>query len=274
MRAQRGFTLIELLVVLMVIGVLVALVATNIDPILGLVTDRGQASELETVQKAISSYNTQDVTVDGAEAIPGRYAAAPISPGDEDAPFGKYLRRTTRYNYTWDAGGEGLTLYDGDDETEMTLASFVSTALPIIETELNKSDTFDTWGYGSRNWNRRIERMLEQGTITGPFKVADGENILGYTNPVSGKGSIFDLTYIPDKWIGTYSPPAVMITNNPAYAPDSATLADDENMVGTMIVYRADESSPVQVFYVRADGSTSSVETLVPDRASEKKEKK
>ena len=273
MRAQRGFTLIELLVVLMVIGVLVALVALNIDPILGIVTGRGQASELETVQKAISSYNTQDVTVDGAEPIPGRFSAAPITPGDEDAPFSKYLRRATRYSYTWDAGGDGLTLYDGDNETEMTLASFMSTVLPIIETELNKSDTFDTWGYGARNWNRRIERMLEQGTLTGPFKVADGDNILGYTNPISGKGSIFDLTYIPDRWIGTYSPPAVMITNNSAYAPDSATLVDDENMVGTLIVYRADENSAVQVFYVRSDGSTSSVKSLTPERTSSKKEK-
>lgn len=270
MRQERGFTLIELLIVLMVIGVLVALVALNINPIMGLVTSRGQASELETVQKAISSYNTQDVTVDGAAEIPARYAAAPIASDDEDAPFAKYLRRTTRYSYTWGAGGDDLTLFAGDNETETTLASFMSTVLPIIETELNKSDTFDTWGYGARNWNRRVERMLEQGTLIGPFKVAEGDNILGYTNPISGKGSIFDITYIPDNWIGTYSPPAVMITNNAAYAPDSATLADDENMLGTLIVYRADPSAAVQVFYVRGDGTISAVQELVPDRTSKK----
>ncbi len=270
MRDQRAFTLIELLIVLMVLGVLTTIVALNIDPIMAIVTGRGQASELETVQKAISSYNTQDVTVDGAAPIPGRYAAAPIAGEDEDAPFAKYLRRTTRYSYTWDPGGENLTLYEGDDEVEMTLASFMSMAIPIIQAELDKSDTFDTWGYGARNWNRRAERMLEQGTLTGPFKVADGDNILGYTNPISGKGSIFDVTYIPKQWIGTYSPPAVMITDNAAYAPDSATLAGDENMVGTLIVYRADAKSAVQVFYVRADGSTSAVQDLVPNRKDTK----
>ena len=69
---------------------------------------RGVQSELEIVQTAIDTYNTQDVTVDGAPAIGARAAAAVITSADADAPFAKYLKRDTKYTFTWGADGAGL----------------------------------------------------------------------------------------------------------------------------------------------------------------------
>jgi prepilin-type N-terminal cleavage/methylation domain-containing protein len=110
MRKEHGFTLIELLIVLAILGILVGIVAMSVGDINATAKERGMNSELEIVQTAIDTYNTQDVTVDGADAIGARAAAAVITSADADAPFAKYLKRDTKYSYTWSAGGEDLAV--------------------------------------------------------------------------------------------------------------------------------------------------------------------
>jgi prepilin-type N-terminal cleavage/methylation domain-containing protein len=127
LRKEGGFTLIELLIVLAIMGILVGIVAMSVGNLTETAKDRGVASELQIVQTAIDTYNTQDVAVGPGPTIPERTAdnAAIISvPGDWDAdgdkvvdegaaaPFAKYLRRDTKYNFSWGAGGEDLTSPD------------------------------------------------------------------------------------------------------------------------------------------------------------------
>ncbi len=114
MRKEHGFTLIELLIVLAILGILVGIVAMSVGDINDTAKARGMASELEIVQTAIDTYNTQDVTVDNATAIVARTTAAVIASGDAtvDAPFVKYLKRDTKYTYTW--GADGVTLANPD----------------------------------------------------------------------------------------------------------------------------------------------------------------
>ena len=110
MRKEHGFTLIELLIVLAILGILVGIVAMSVGDINTTAKARGMASEMEIVQTAIDTYNTQDVTVDGATAITARATAAQITSSDADAPFVKYLKRDTKYYYTWDASGDTLAV--------------------------------------------------------------------------------------------------------------------------------------------------------------------
>ena len=111
MRRQEGFTLIELLIVLAILGILVGIVAMSVGDLTDTAQTRGMASEKEVVQASIDTYNTQDVTVLGATAIVTRSTAAQILITDTtNAPFVKYLRRDSKYSYTWDAGGESLAV--------------------------------------------------------------------------------------------------------------------------------------------------------------------
>lgn len=112
LRKESGFTLIELLIVLAILGILVGIVAMSVGDLTDTAKARGVESELSIVQTAIDTYNTQDVLVDGGAAIGARAAAAAIAPADADAPFGKYIKRTTKYTFTWDADGANLASPD------------------------------------------------------------------------------------------------------------------------------------------------------------------
>lgn len=110
MRKEHGFTLIELLIVLAILGILVGVVAMSVGGLTDSANARAETAELQTVQTAIDTYNTQDVAVDGAAAIAARNTAAVITSSDADAPFAKYLKRDTKYSYTWEAGGVNLQI--------------------------------------------------------------------------------------------------------------------------------------------------------------------
>ena len=112
MRKQNGFTLIELLIVLAILGILVGIVAMSVGDLTDTAKARGVESETEIVQTAIDTYNTQDVLVDGATALVARGTALVIADGDADAPFTKYLKRDTKYTFTWAALGDTLASPD------------------------------------------------------------------------------------------------------------------------------------------------------------------
>ena len=105
MKNERGFTLIELLIVLAILGILVGIVAMSVGDLTDTAKRRGMQSEHSTVQTAIDTYLTQDVIVDG-DTIVGdtAVAAADAQPGPAEVAtygFAKYLKRATKYYYTW-----------------------------------------------------------------------------------------------------------------------------------------------------------------------------
>lgn len=105
MRKEHGFTLIELLIVLAILGILVGIVAMSVGDLTDTAKSTGMEAELDTVQTAIDTFNTQDVIVNNTPPIPTREVAARIWITDTDAPFSKYLKAQgeayTKYVYTW-----------------------------------------------------------------------------------------------------------------------------------------------------------------------------
>ncbi len=114
MRKERGFTLIELLIVLAILGILVGIVAMSVGGLTDTAKERGMRSELDIVQTAIDTFNTQDVLVGAGTTITAVTSTASVSAiNDDDADaFGKYLRRDTKYYFAYDTGGEDLVVCD------------------------------------------------------------------------------------------------------------------------------------------------------------------
>ena len=113
MRKEHGFTLIELLIVLAILGILIGIVTMSVGNLNQTAKERGMKAEKEIVQVAIDTYNTQDVTVDGSDAISAQATRVQIDADDTTTyPFAKYLQRDTKYYYTWGAGGADLQVCD------------------------------------------------------------------------------------------------------------------------------------------------------------------
>lgn len=111
MRKQDGFTLIELLIVIAIMAILVGIVALSLGGITDRATSASADAELDIVQTAIDTYNTQDVAIDETtNTIPAQATGTTIAAGDGTTSpyFNKYLRRGTKYCYTWAADGEDL----------------------------------------------------------------------------------------------------------------------------------------------------------------------
>lgn len=119
MRQEHGFTLIELLIVLAILGILVGIVAMSVGGLTDTATKRSMTSEYGTVQTAIDTYHTQDVVVEGEDSIPDQSEEIQIQGGDTVTDtFGQYLKRDTKYYYTWaDDGGE-LEVYENATEDD------------------------------------------------------------------------------------------------------------------------------------------------------------
>ena len=272
MRTQKGFTLIEMLIVLMILGILVAFVVLKGDDFLAWTVERAMATEKDRVQSAIDAYNTQDVTVDEAAHIPARNTPAVITLSDADAPFSKYLRRATRYLYSWDADGENLNIYSADSKVLVAavLNGYLPSAADAIRQVISMPDTNNrNFSAAASRWNRRLEWLMEQGTTSGRDDPQYyNTNVMGYVNPVSWKSAIIDVTSIPSQWVGTYTPPAVLITNNSRYSYDNIEQASDiANVLGTIIIYRPNVQgnktpAAVQLFYVDENGKRSSLQEI------------
>jgi len=123
---ERGFTLIELLIVLAIMGILVGITALSLGDIIDTTETTTMNAETQQVQTAIDVYNTQNAL--GADCCgddidpysdPDPYPADPptvanpaVQVDTTAGTFGQFLRRTTKYYYTWDAGGEDLEVFE------------------------------------------------------------------------------------------------------------------------------------------------------------------
>ena len=109
---ERGFTLIELLVVLAIIGILVGITALSLGGLVSSATDTNMESEKNLVQTAIDVYTTQKTLGDDCctNDIDAEADRVQVTAGGTS--FGQFLRRTTKYYYTWDAGGANLQVFE------------------------------------------------------------------------------------------------------------------------------------------------------------------
>lgn len=130
------------------------------------------------------------------------------------------------------------------------------------------SSTYHTFGknYDPTRWNGLLELILEQGSETGMNGVEAGDNAINIVNPVSGKKSIFNYRDVLSEDYADYIPPVVLITNRSNYSYTNIeylSSVDKDNIKGTIIVYRQNPASDVQVFYVDENGDKSSFFHLV-----------
>lgn len=104
MKRERGFTLIELLVVIAILGVLFGLTALALNGLYGSGNTETQAAEKDMVQTAIDVY----MAVAKTDTIAAQTTAKKVGPASGD-PFSQYLRRETKYCYTWTSAGVAST---------------------------------------------------------------------------------------------------------------------------------------------------------------------
>jgi prepilin-type N-terminal cleavage/methylation domain-containing protein len=102
MKTQGGFTLIELLIVIAILAVLFGITALALNGIGANAGQVTQDAEKDIVQSAFDIYMTTHVNV---TANPG----PAVQVGSFTPEFGVYLRRSSKYGYTWDANGVILT---------------------------------------------------------------------------------------------------------------------------------------------------------------------
>ncbi len=102
---QRGFTLAELLVIVAILAVLFGLTAMALNGLRPRAETVAQQAEYDVVDKAL-----QICRLDDDCAVQITPVASPQVVGPETPGFGDYLRRSSRYAYTWDDEGT-LTTY-------------------------------------------------------------------------------------------------------------------------------------------------------------------
>jgi prepilin-type N-terminal cleavage/methylation domain-containing protein len=102
-RNQQGFTLIELLVVIAILAVLFGVTALALNGVGSNAEQNTACAERDVVQTSIDVYMAQTAatTIGGGTAVT-------VTAGT--APAGTYLRRNTKYYYTWGTDGKVTTI--------------------------------------------------------------------------------------------------------------------------------------------------------------------
>ena len=119
MRKEHGFTLIELLIVLAILGILVGVVAMSVGGLNVTAKKRAMGGEYDIVLATIDTWLTQDVMVDESTAFtPTVGTPMQLDPDDTACGFTKYLKRKSKYYYTWGGlsatGSYTLTVQDAN----------------------------------------------------------------------------------------------------------------------------------------------------------------
>lgn len=85
-RGEKGFTLIELLIVVAILGVLAAVVIPNVSRFIGRGTDEAAATELTTIQAAVSAMMIDNnlTSLDGVTAGSGNTTWTAVNDATND----------------------------------------------------------------------------------------------------------------------------------------------------------------------------------------------
>lgn len=106
---EKGVAGIELLIVLATLGVLIGIVAMGLDDMEQCARNREIHAEMRALQAAIDMYNARNQAY-GAPPIPAQETPVIVSTDDPLAApyFQRYLSHSTKFRYTWEAGGTQL----------------------------------------------------------------------------------------------------------------------------------------------------------------------
>ncbi|MET0059962.1 type II secretion system protein [Dehalococcoides mccartyi] len=96
---QKGFTLIELLVVVAILGVLAAVVVPNVAKFIGSGKTEAMATELHTIQLAVTAYMADNLT----DELPAEITSTNSFSGTSIAPY--LVTLTTEFYYSITTAG-------------------------------------------------------------------------------------------------------------------------------------------------------------------------
>jgi type IV pilus assembly protein PilA len=273
-RNTKGFTLLEMLIVLAIITILAVIVVPSYSKILRESESKSDLSNLAILNRSTVYYRMDIETADPfeittntneflmGELVSEGYLSEVITPLAANATF------------EWDFDTAAWSYYvDGEATGDAIIENFTA---HIAESSI-QYDTFlatsTTWGslsnlYKPNTWNGYLEKLLERGDVESNVRRDEdsGHNTIDYQNPYSEKETVVnynDWTWFQNRY-EAYIPPAILITNEDDFAPDSTSsmLSDNaEYLKGTMVIYKSKTGDVANeqavVYYILEDGSKS-----------------
>lgn len=276
----EGFTIIEVMTIILVLGILATLAAPAIPGVIDKAKEKTDLANERTLNSATGIY-ALDQGVAIADVFPDASTVQEKLQLLFDNGYLKTIPAPTQEDalFTWsEATAEWLLEYN--DPQIIVLKDSLTTSSITYTDFIGKNKlygSYDSSRYRDDYWNGYLEMLLEKGDTGDNTRVQPGDpqygnNTIGYVNPVNGNKTVVnynDLNWAP---VGPYIPPAIFITSNPAFSYSnigSYIATSGERVKGTMIFYKDNttENQAMQIFYVREDGSLSSlvpISTVLP----------
>ena len=275
----KGFTLIELLIVLAIIAVLVFVAIPFFLSTLQNAKIQVDMSNCALLNRVTKIYRQE---------VPNPDPFLDSSKTDEEliailvdgGMLSEALVPTaTNASFEWDFDVLGWSYFVegelvGDPLIENFIASIGTSAI-TYDTFISKNTRWAsaTADYNPTRWNGYLEKILERGDVESNERRDEdaGHNTIGYENPYSEKGTVVNYNNWNNfkKWYPEYVPPAILITNQSDFAPDSTSTllsTNAENLKGTMVIYKSSASNTPNdqtvVYYILEDGTKSEIYSI------------